>query len=169
MDLLKPYYLRTKKSLVSTAYTKSLLSVATNRPVGRSEVLSAIGTLGGSVFRIHSENEDLSVSTESLGPGLFVPVSEIKEARRSALSQLLELTRYIYIYIYIMYICIHLYTFIYTYIIYMFVYIYVYIYMYIYMYIYVYIYIYIYIYKYIYIYICIYIFIYTHICIYKVA
>jgi hypothetical protein len=92
-DLTKPYYLRTKKSLVSAAYTKSLLSVATNRPVGRSEVLSAVGTLGGSVFRIHNENEHLSVSTESLGSGLFVPVSEIKEARRSALSQLLELTR----------------------------------------------------------------------------
>jgi hypothetical protein len=49
-----PYYLRAKKQLVGTALTESVLVAAASRPLGRGEIISAVGTLGDTPFRIHS-------------------------------------------------------------------------------------------------------------------
>ena len=49
-----PYYLRAKKQLVGTARTESVLVAAASRPLGRGEIISAVGTLGDTPFRIHS-------------------------------------------------------------------------------------------------------------------
>lgn len=49
-----PYYLRAKKQLVGIARTESVLVAAASRPLGRGEIISAVGTLGDTPFRIHS-------------------------------------------------------------------------------------------------------------------
>ena len=48
-----PYYLREKRRVVGRASTESNLVVATGRPVGRDQLVAAIGTLGDSPFKIY--------------------------------------------------------------------------------------------------------------------
>ena len=49
---LVPYYLREKKQIIGKASSESVLVVAGSRPLGREQLISAIGTLGDTPFRI---------------------------------------------------------------------------------------------------------------------
>ena len=53
-DDIVPYYLRPKDPVVGRASTEQLLVAATGRPVTHSDIVAAVGTLGGTPFRIHS-------------------------------------------------------------------------------------------------------------------
>ena len=50
---LVPYYLRKKKQIIGRAMSESILVTAGTRPLGREQLISAIGTLGDTPFRIH--------------------------------------------------------------------------------------------------------------------
>ena len=49
-----PYYLRPKDPIIGRASTESILVAATGRPVSHSDIVAAVGTLGGTPFRVHS-------------------------------------------------------------------------------------------------------------------
>ena len=48
-----PYYLRKKKQIIGRAVSESDLVTAGSRPLGREQLISAIGTLGDTPFKIH--------------------------------------------------------------------------------------------------------------------
>jgi hypothetical protein len=70
---------------IGSAVTSSLLQEASKRPITLEDLNAAIGTLGDTPF-FNKQNIDIS----SLDQGLFIPVAQIKDARRLAVDQLLE-------------------------------------------------------------------------------
>ena len=77
------------KPLIGTATTDSPLVPASSRPLGRQELIAALGTLGDTPFIL----DERRVCTAGVGAGLFVPVKEVKEVRRRAVAGLLEAMR----------------------------------------------------------------------------
>ena len=63
-------------------YTESVLQPATRRPIVYDDIIKAIGTLGNTSFSLSE------IDTEKLAPGMFVPIAEIKAARRTAVTNL---------------------------------------------------------------------------------
>lgn len=62
-DDIVPYYLRPKDAVVGRASTEQLLVAATGRPVTHSDIVAAVGTLGGTPFRIHSRYHTNNLTT----------------------------------------------------------------------------------------------------------
>jgi collagenase-like PrtC family protease len=69
------------------AETSTVLQEASKRPISLEDLNSAIGTLGDTPF----VNTNIDIS--SLEEGLFIPVAQIKEARRLAVEKLIEARR----------------------------------------------------------------------------
>ena len=65
--------------------TASSLQTASSRPISRADLLKAVGLLGDSPYALDSLDE---IDTSGLDDGLFVPLSEVKVARRLALEAL---------------------------------------------------------------------------------
>ena len=57
-----PYYLRPKAPIVGRASTESQLVAATGRPVSHSDIIAAVGTLGGTPFRVHSRYHEINLN-----------------------------------------------------------------------------------------------------------
>jgi hypothetical protein len=72
-----------KGDRVGTAGTRSILAAAKSRPTPREDVVKAVGTLGDTPFLLDAK--DVHVL---LAEGLFVPLAEIKAARRDAVRTL---------------------------------------------------------------------------------
>jgi len=71
---------------VATARTQTFLQAAEKRSLDEAGLLKAVGQLGDTPFLIESTGLDLQ-------PGLFIPLGEIKQARREAVSTLREALR----------------------------------------------------------------------------
>jgi hypothetical protein len=65
-DDIVPYYLRPKDPVVGRASTEQLLVAATGRPVTHSDIVAAVGTLGGTPFRIHSRYASNNLTTVTI-------------------------------------------------------------------------------------------------------
>jgi hypothetical protein len=73
--------------------TSSVLVAAETRPLSVVDVKKAVGQLNETPFRLSETNSVDSFDCSELGSGLFLPVSEIKSARRDAVNDLIEKLR----------------------------------------------------------------------------
>jgi len=76
-----------RSNISASGFTASPLVAASNRPIEKADVEKAVGLLGDTPFRLHS------LSVVELQKQLFVPMNEIKAARRDAVNMLLEKRR----------------------------------------------------------------------------
>ena len=75
----------TRRILVGSAETQVILAPALRQPLTRAVLLQALGTLGDTPFSLNEQD----ISVEDSVEGLFVPVQEVKAARREAVRRLL--------------------------------------------------------------------------------
>ena len=88
------------RTFSSSAETKSVMTSALKRPTSREDISAAIGSFGGMPFTIETDESglpvigfaDLDLSGEGQ-QGVFIPIAEVKEARRSATLSLQQLLR----------------------------------------------------------------------------
>lgn len=81
-----PYYLRPKDPVVGRASTEQLLVAATGRPVTHSDIVAAVGTLGGTPFRIHSRYLTNNLATVTITVAIAVTVTVTVAAITSSSS-----------------------------------------------------------------------------------
>ena len=81
-----PYYLRPKDPVVGRASTEQLLVAATGRPVTHSDIVAAVGTLGGTPFRIHSRYLTNNLATVTITVAIAVTVAAITSSSSSVTS-----------------------------------------------------------------------------------
>lgn len=79
------------RTLRATAATASSLSFARTRPLSEEDLLHAIGALGDTPFAMAQQALDLQELP--LQQGIFVPLTELKAARRAAMHRLLQSLR----------------------------------------------------------------------------
>lgn len=70
------------RGITATAATRAPLQIANGTGLSRGVVTDKLGALGGTAFRLGD------VDTAGLAPGLHIPVSELKELRRTLVAQL---------------------------------------------------------------------------------
>lgn len=101
-------------SEIGYAATKSLLCEAVKNSLKKDDIAKAIGSLGGSPYKLSPQSkldsnsaqkngyknaiaagtdDKIDIDVSGLGSNLFVPVSEIKAARREAVEDLIEKRR----------------------------------------------------------------------------
>jgi len=92
------------RMVVGSAFTNSSLTMALKRPTSREDIAQAIGTLGDTPFEVSLNKDGLpSIDWQDLqlhdcdggeiSECLFIPVAEVKAARRLAIQRLLEARR----------------------------------------------------------------------------
>jgi putative protease len=73
---------------VSVTVSGQVVQEASKRPLSKDDLAQRIMKLGDTFFELRKE--DLTIDMDESDPGIFMPVKEINELRRSACERLLQ-------------------------------------------------------------------------------